>query len=92
MSRSGWKLPYFHASFFRLNFSKKVRLIITASRSSQICNRFRKKRFGIHNGRQFRLLKILPEMFLCKLGEFSTTRRIASGISMHIQKTNKESK
>jgi ribosomal protein S19 len=92
MSRSCWKLPFFHSCFFRLTSSKKFRIIITTSRSSQICNHFRKRHFGIHNGLGFKPTQIQPEMLLLKFGEFSITRRAASGIVMHRIKNTKEAK
>lgn len=56
------------------------------SRSSQISNKLRQKRIGIYNGKSFRLVRIRPEMLLCRFGEFSMTRRVASGLEMHVIK------
>lgn len=89
MARSVWKLPYFHASFLRISFNKSNKILLTASRSSVISSGLRHFRVGIYNGKSFRILRIRPEMFLFKFGEFSMTRRISSGIDMHINKSRK---
>lgn len=89
MSRSIWKVPFFHSSFLRISFLKSTKILLTAARSSIISSGLRHFRVGIYNGKSFRIVRIRPEMFLFKFGEFSMTRRMSSGIEMHINKSKK---
>ncbi len=72
MSRSKWK-----GFFIESNLLKPVDSSVKIwSRSSVISEAFIGKRVSIHNGKDFKLLKITREKVGFKFGEFSFTRKM----------------
>jgi len=71
MSRSKWKGPYIHKSFFR----SEKEAFKSWSRSTTIVPSFVGKLLNVYNGQRFVQIKITNLMIGHKLGEFSHTRK-----------------
>jgi small subunit ribosomal protein S19 len=96
MCRSLWKSYFCDINLLKIvyfivknNLQKKI-VIDVWSRSSTILPYFLGLTFRIHNGTKFHYLTIKQEMFFCKFGEFSYTKRI--GMSIHDIKKSKKNK
>lgn len=76
MSRAKWKGPYASERLLNQNF-KKSNLII-AARNSNILPKFIGQSFKVHNGNDYKEIKITKEMVGHKFGEFVTTRAVFS--------------
>lgn len=74
MPRSGKKGPYCPITEAQL---AKVgsKPFLTRCRSAMILPEFVDKTFGIHNGKEYVMVHIIPEMVGHKLGEFAITRK-----------------
>lgn len=85
MARSSWKGPYSGVDFIKVqkvlgternnkNTEKRKLDILTYSRSSVILQDWVGLNIGVHNGKVFIPVFIIPPMVGHKLGEFSRTR------------------
>ncbi len=83
MARSLWKGPYRGYDFIKTTESAKTDKkvtnkqkvdILTYSRSAVISKEWLGLNIGVHNGKSFIPVLILPPMIGRKLGEFSRTR------------------
>jgi len=82
MARSLWKGPYRGYEFIKTTevksdkklTSKQKLDVLTYSRSSVILKEWVGLNLGVHNGKTFVPVLILPPMIGHKLGEFSRTR------------------
>lgn len=82
MARSLWKGPYIGIKFIKTpkttdrtkNTEKRKLDVLTYSRSSVILKEWVGLNIGVHNGKSFLPVFIIPPMVGHKLGEFSRTR------------------
>ena len=98
--RSSWKLPFIDIKLLKIRSRNKImrgrirkqrtRNIIFAKRNSVILKTCVGFVFGIYNGARFHLLKITPPMVGHKFGEFAFTRRMDSGVQIHMRKKVQE--
>lgn len=75
MSRSLWKGPFVDKNLIYQLKSKKIKILRTKSRSSNITPLFVGKIIEVHNGKIFHKVTVTEEMVGHKLGEFSPTRK-----------------
>lgn len=74
MSRSSWKLNYLPNSFLRNSFKKLKNFQIWA-RGAVIPSFLLGQLVKIHNGKEFKIIKITDEKIGYKFGEFVSTRK-----------------
>jgi small subunit ribosomal protein S19 len=78
MARSLKKGPYIHQKLLeKVKKAKPGEIIKTWSRGSVITPEMIGFSFGVHNGREFILVKVTEEMVGHKLGEFSPTTKFS---------------
>lgn len=73
MSRSSWKLNYLPNSFIRTSFNSKSKQIW--NRNAVIPSFLNGQLIKIHNGKEFKIIKITEEKIGYKFGEFVSTRK-----------------
>lgn len=99
MARSSWKGPYVGVTFVKTQKSlsterssksteKRKLDILTYSRSSVIIKEWVGLNVGVHNGKTFVPVFIIPPMVGHKLGEFSRTRVKPAHPKKNDNKTN----
>lgn len=85
--RAKWKIPFFEFNFLKyLRKKKKKRVTLLCRRNATIVSSFIGLNAGIYNGKRFKVILITDKMIGHKFGEFVFTRRVSSGIDMHVNK------